>query len=288
MDLNTSKQDTFKFVTDYLFAKEGKCLAFITTGLDSTVNAGVYVLNLDNNKLSPVFEAEKAKYFELNFSDSGKNLGFVADLDTTKVQVRPNELFLWTEGESKAQKLLDPASAPKGYRVSSDGDIYFSKDETKLYFGLAKPPIVKDTTLLDEEIVNVEVWTYNEPRLYTVQELQVKNDTKKSYVSAIHLANNKLVQFIGIGEFFNNQIIIDYEDDYNKILDNVEFFRRYPCIDGYIGSLGKDKNNKIYMSLNNLIIQKGDFSDIEGSYVDYTYSIRDKYIYSVVEKPEGW
>ena len=75
---------------------------------------------------------------------------------------------------------------------------------------------------------------------------------------------------------------------YNKILDNVEFFRRYPCIDGYIGSLGKDKNNKIYMSLNNLIIQKGDFSDIEGSYVDYTYSIRDKYIYSVVEKPEGW
>ena len=24
----------------------------------------------------------------------------------------------------------------------------------------------------------------------------------------------------------------------------------------------------------------GEFSDIEGSYVDYTYSIRDKYIYS--------
>ena len=75
---------------------------------------------------------------------------------------------------------------------------------------------------------------------------------------------------------------------YNKILDNVEFFRRYPCIDGYIGGLGRDKENKIYMSLNNLAIQKGDFSDIEGSYVDYTYSIRDKYIYSIVEKPEGW
>ena len=78
--------------------------------------------------------------------------------------------------------------------MSSDGRIHFSKDERKLYFGLATPPIVKDTTLLKEEIVNVEVWTYNEPRLYTVQELQVKNDRKKSYQTVIHLNTNKLVQ----------------------------------------------------------------------------------------------
>lgn len=205
-DLNTTKQDTFKFVTNYIFAKEGKQLAFITTGVDSKVNAGVYVYNLENKQLTPVFEAnDKTKYYQLNFSDSGKNLGFVADLDTTKVQVRPNELFHWTKGKPKAQKLLDPATAPKGYRVSSEGNIYFSKDETKLYFGLAKPPIVKDTTLLDEEIVNVEVWTYDEPRLYTVQELQVKNDAKKSYVTAIHLANNKLVQ-LGSEEYPSTQI----------------------------------------------------------------------------------
>jgi len=205
-DLNTTKQDTFKFVTNYIFAKEGKQLAFITTGLDSTVNAGVYVYNIESKQLTPVFEAhKKTKYYQLNFSDSGKKLGFVADLDTTKVQVRPNELYYWTEGNSKAQKMLDPVSAPDGYRVSSDGNIYFSKDETKLYFGLAKPPIVKDTTLLDEEIVNVEVWTYDEPRLYTVQELQVKNDGKKSFVTAIHLTNNKLVQ-LGSDAYPSTQI----------------------------------------------------------------------------------
>ena len=59
---------------------------------------------------------------------------------------------------------------------------------------MAKPPIVKDTTLLEEEIVNVEVWTYNEPQLYTVQELQLKNDLKKSYETVIHLNNDKLIQ----------------------------------------------------------------------------------------------
>ncbi len=194
-DLVSKKQDTFKYVTNYMFAKEAKMLAFTTTGLDSIIEAGVYVLNLENNKLTQVFEAEKAKYFQLNLSETGKNLGFVVDTDTTKVQVRPNELFLWIEGKEKATKLMDAVSAPEGFRVSSDGSIRFSKDETKMYFGLAKPPIVKDTTLLDEEIVNVEVWTYNEPRLYTVQELQVDRDKKKSFTAAIHLnENNKLVQ----------------------------------------------------------------------------------------------
>ena len=194
-DLNSVKQDTFKFVSDYTFAKEGKQLAFTSSGKDSTFKAGVYVLNLETNQLTQVFTSEKAKYYQLNFSDTGKNLGFVVDADTTKVQVRPNELYVWNAGKEKATKLVDAVSAPKNYRVSSDGKISFSKDESKLYFGLAKPQIVKDTTLLDEEIINVEVWTYNEPRLYTVQELQVKNDQKKSFATAIQLNNNnKLVQ----------------------------------------------------------------------------------------------
>lgn len=194
-DLNSTKQDTFKFVTDYIFAEKAKRLAFITAGVDSTVNAGVYVLNLENNQLTQIFDALKAKYSQLNFSETGKNLGFVVDTDTTKVLVRPNELMHWKDGENKAVKLVDGDSAPNGFRVSSDGQISFSKDDSKLYFGLAQPAIVKDTTLLDEEIVNVEVWTYDEPRLYTVQELQVKNDEKKSYLTAIQLNNeNKLVQ----------------------------------------------------------------------------------------------
>ncbi|NAS30758.1 prolyl oligopeptidase family serine peptidase [Flavobacteriaceae bacterium R38] len=205
-NLKTSKQDTFKFVTNYIFAKEGKRLAFTTTGDDIQNNGGVYVLNLENDQLTTVFTAKKGKYYQLSLSETGKNLGFVVDSDTTKVQVRPNELYSWKEGTGKAEKLLDASSAPKNYRVSSDGAIRFSKDESKLFFGLATRPIVKDTTLLDEEIVNVEVWTYNEPRLYTVQELQVQNDQKKSYLTAIHLNNgNKLVQ-LATEEYPNSAI----------------------------------------------------------------------------------
>ena len=193
-NLSTKKQDTFKFVTHYTFAKKGKRLAFTTTGEDDQGKAGVFILNLDTELLTPVYEIDKAKFHQLSLSESGKNLAFVADEDTTKVQERPNKLFTWLEGQTGAKNQLDPGTAPKGYRVSADGDISFSKDETRLFFGLATPTIVKDTMLIEDEIVNVEVWTYDEPRLYTVQELQLKNDQKKSYVAAIHLKNNELVQ----------------------------------------------------------------------------------------------
>lgn len=193
-NLETQVEDTLKFVTHFTFPVKGKLFAYSSSGIEKERNAGVFVKNLENGKTLEIHSAKKAKYTQLEFSETGKNLGFVVDTDTTKIQIRPNELFLWKEGTSKAKKLVDSNSAPKGYIVSSDGKVSFSEDESKLFFGLRKPPIIKDTTLTKEEIVNVEVWTYDEPTLYTVQELQLKNDTIRSYQTAIHLKNMALVQ----------------------------------------------------------------------------------------------
>ena len=191
-NLATQKEDTIRYVKKYAFANEGKRLSYITTGKDKV--GGIYVLNLENNTTTEVFTAKNStKYFQGNFNDAGTKLGFVVDTDTTKALVRTYQLYLWN-GTGKAKKMLDPSSAPKGYGVSSNGRISFSKDNTKMYFGLATPPIVKDTTLLKEEIVNVEVWAYDSPRLYTVQELQVNNDKKKSYAAVLNINSNKVVQ----------------------------------------------------------------------------------------------
>lgn len=204
-NLDTQKEDTLKFVTHFTFAKKGKWFAYTSTGADKDADAGAFVMNLENGKNSNIHSAKKAKYNQLQFSESGKHLGFVVDTDTTKIQVRPNALYLWADGKTKAEKLVDSESAPKGYLVSSDGSVSFSKDESKLFFGLRKPPIVKDTTLTDEEIVNVEVWTYDEPRLYTVQELQLKNDTIRSYQTVVHLKDKKLVQLATV-EYPNSEL----------------------------------------------------------------------------------
>ena len=217
-DLNSGENEKFQFVTNYSFAKKGKKLAFSTTGDEKDFKAGVYIYDLDSKQLKSVFNSEKGKYFQLNFSDSGDKLGFVVDKDSTKAQIRPNELYLWKNGENEAKKMLDSKTAPNGYLVSSNGTLSFSKDESKMYFGLAKPPIVKDTTLIDSEIVNVEVWTYDEPRLYTVQEKQIARDKKKSFQTVINLSNNKLVQ-LGTEEYASTQLINEGNSE-NALVSN--------------------------------------------------------------------
>lgn len=204
-NLNSGKQDTLPYVTDFVFAKEGKSLAYVSTGKNKDDDAAVYVMDVETQLTIPVHSSKKASYFNLSLSDSGKHLGFVTDIDTTKVQIRPNELYRWTKGNEKATKLLDASSAPKGYMVSAHGGIEFSKDESKLFFGLAAPPIIKDTTLTEDEIVNVEVWTFDEPRLYTVQELRLKNDSIASFRAVVHVDNNKVVP-LASSEYPNTEL----------------------------------------------------------------------------------
>jgi len=193
-NLATQQEDTLKYVTSYSFAKEGKSLAYVTTGDSEAKNGGVYVLNLNNNQTTEVFTANnKSKYYQVIFNDAGTKLGFVVDADTTKALVRPHQLYVWNGG-AKATEITDQNATSKGYKISSNGRIGFSKDNSKMYFGFATQPIVKDTTLVKDEIVNVEVWAYDSPRLYTVQELQVNNDKRKSYLAALHLNSNKVIQ----------------------------------------------------------------------------------------------
>lgn len=204
-NLRTSEQDTIKHVSDFIFAKESKQLSYTIRGKDDKGNGGVYVLDLERDSLTKVYSAGKAEYHKLTFTEDGKKLAFVVDADTTKTQIRPNELYIWEKGLEKAKKILDNKTSPEGFLVSADGKIEFSKDNTKLYFGLAKPPIIKDTTLIDEEIVNVEVWTFDEPRLYTVQEMDMEKDQKKSYRTVFHINSNNIIQ-LGDEDYPNVEI----------------------------------------------------------------------------------
>jgi dipeptidyl aminopeptidase/acylaminoacyl peptidase len=191
--LETGQRDTLPYVTAYLFAKEGRMLAYSSTGATQDTEHGIYVLDLSTNTTRQLHGAKKPKYHQMAFSPTGNKFGFVVDTDTTKVQLRPNALYFWEKEMDQAKKMVDNGTAPQDYVVSGHGEVHFSEDEKRLFFGLAKPPIEKDTSLLEEEIVNVEVWTYNEPQLYTVQEMQLKNDSIRSFKSSIDLSDQRIV-----------------------------------------------------------------------------------------------
>ena len=129
-------------------------------------------------------------------------------------------MYNWSFPNQKAKLIVNKTTSPEGYGVSSDGTLNFSNDESKLYFGLALPKIVQDTLLIEEEIVNVEVWTYNEPRLYTIQEKQLNNDKKKSFKTVYHLKKDKLVQIAS--KEFPDAILTEDGDENYALISRIE------------------------------------------------------------------
>ena len=194
-NLSSGVEDTLKFVHKYSIAKEGKFLTYATSGEKGKTSSGVYRYNVENGTSSLIFESHaKTKYPQLGISESGARVGFVIDADSTKSLIKKPNLYAWHQNNKTTQLIVSSEDNGTKMLVSSDERLRFSEDEKRLFFGLRTTPVVKDTTLLPEEIVNVEVWTYDEPRLYTVQELQVKNDQKKAYLSVYDFNQKKMVQ----------------------------------------------------------------------------------------------
>ena len=216
-NLKTNVEQKFSFVIDYDFAKNGKLLVFSTTGNDSTMLSGVYILDLQTNKLTNILES-KGKFKKISLSEDGNQLAFIADLDTnTKTQIRLPKLYHWKSGEEKAKLLADENQtfAPATWLVNEHYQPRFSKDGTKLFFGTNPKPVVPDTTLLPDEIVNVEVWNWQDKKLQTQQKVSLEEDKKRSYLSVVNLDNLKIIQ-LGFLEIPN--IILDKEANNNSVL----------------------------------------------------------------------
>ena len=195
-NLKTNTDQIFSYVIEYDFAKYANRLVFSTTGNDSTMSSGVYSYDLQNGILENIFKS-KGKFKKISISEDGQQIAFIADLDTNyKTQIRLPKLYHWKSGDEAAKPLADEKQtfAPTGWYVSDNYQPRFSKDGTKLFFGTHPKSVVADTTLLPEEIVNVEVWSWQDKKLQTQQKVTLEEDKKRSFLSVVHLDNLKIIQ----------------------------------------------------------------------------------------------
>ena len=194
-NLMTNRKDTFMYATDFTFAKEGKQFMVADTGLDSLTFAGVHVFDCAKNTLRTIFR-KKGKYKQIALDESGEQAAFLADLDTSKIRVRPYDMMFWNTKLDSAKAIArsnKDYGSMKNVIVSENAKPVFSEDGSKLYFGIAPQPILNDTTLLPEEIVSVEVWSHTDTRLHTQQKVQLEAERKRSYDVVYHTGNQKLV-----------------------------------------------------------------------------------------------
>lgn len=193
-NLATAFQDTIGYVKEYVLAEKRPYVLLYTTGKGDTMTVaynpkaaqnGLYLLDLSRFALQEI-HLGKGKFKHLSLDEQGGQAAFLADLDTTAARIRPWQLGYWETKMDAAQMIADPQSkflpnTPTAWGISEHARPVFSDDFSKLYFGIAPDPILPDTSRLKEEIVSVEVWAWNDPRLYTQAESRLESDRKKSY-----------------------------------------------------------------------------------------------------------
>lgn len=190
----TNQKSESENVTESAFAKNGNLLTFITLKKDSIDSTTVNVFDTRSLKVQKIFEKPGfAK--KVTATNDGKSVAFLYTSDTAKV--KRYGLFLWDEKSNKTILIADTSSAgvPTGWEVSENGSLSFSDDGSKLYFGTApkKMPEPKDT-LLEEEKVKVDIWSWNDGRLQSQQLKRLEDDLKKTYLAGYRIVDKRIVQ----------------------------------------------------------------------------------------------
>lgn len=194
--LSSQNEYTLDGVEQMKVAEEASVILAYSSGLDSLQSPGVYRFDGRQPAFIPLRQG-KGKYSTLALSVLGDKAAFLANFDTLEPQVIDYDLHTWTLGQDSAYlQVRDGISAD--WRIQEKTPLTFSHQGDRLFFGTAPQPVLQDTNLLEEEIVNVEVWTTADPRLYTRAENQLKDDQKRGYMAMFDWDSGRMQQIANL------------------------------------------------------------------------------------------
>lgn len=188
--LDGSKTFQFPTVTDFQFAKKSGML-YYTSAAEG--EAGIFTLNPEKGSPALIKEG-KGVFKQTTFDEKGERLAFLycADKDSSY-----KALSLWlSEHNAPAKEIATRGNKafPAEWVINENGMLQFSKSASRLFFGTSPEPRQKDTTQLAENRPNVQVWSWDEPVQYTVQNYNKEKDLKKSYQAVYNLDNGSIFQ----------------------------------------------------------------------------------------------
>ncbi len=171
--LETGEEIVFYKALEYYFSKTGDKLVVekAKDPLDSLSKHSVLLYDLkDGTTTTLVNGGNDFKNFAM--TDDGSQIAFLAERDA-----RPKDLqkfyriWYFKTGMDSATLLADKNTVDMqlGMTVSEFGNLNFSKNGKRLFFGIAPIQPPKDTSIIEIDKPKLDIWHYNDDYLQTVQ-----------------------------------------------------------------------------------------------------------------------
>ena len=177
-------------VTAYQFSKEGKLLVLVAQGAGINGKKGIFQLPMGSTTPVCIRETED-EISNIAISEDESSVAFTTCEDKDQAG---HGVQLWCARNAGAASLVSdkhPDYAPKGWVTSPNGNVHFSKSGARLFYGVAPDAREKDTLVLASNRPDVQVWSWNEPVQYTVQDFNKSRDARKTYTVIYDLSKGQ-------------------------------------------------------------------------------------------------
>ncbi len=196
-DPMNSNSQRYENVVSYSLSKSGKLVGFHQLSPDTSLFSVIYALTSDDNVLEICHEGEGIAD-KIVCDDSGKKLAFLFAGDTSVVAGL--DLHYWEIGKNASEVVVDSsgASLTEEMFVNKYGELYFSGNSERLFFGSSPmPPKAPEDTLLDDERVSLDIWSWEDQLLQPMQKKQLEKEKKRTWLAYYDINREKPVQLAG-------------------------------------------------------------------------------------------
>ena len=135
-------------------------------------------------------------------TDDGSQVAYVAERDAIPMAIGTKEpdkfykLWYYKDGMDSATLLAEKTSVGMqiGMTVSEFASLEFSKSGKRLFFGTAPIQPSKDTSLVEIDLVKLDIWHYDDDYLQTVQLNRLQQNLQQSFLAVYDFEDNSIEQ----------------------------------------------------------------------------------------------
>ena len=232
--------DTLKNIDNFVFSNNGGLMA-LTSKKDKkdslSVDAIILACYKSGSKaiVLDTLHKDAKEYFHPVFDDAEQQLAFTATTDTNKTGSKRCAMYMAALSLSPTVTELIPqgttVAGTDGWTLTENSSIYFTPDGQRIMTGIAplRPP--KDTTIVDFETAQLDIWNWDAPYTPPQQKKRMDATVKKTYQAVINLPNKTIIPLTT--SFFDNvRLIAGGKSDWALSRDNSEYVRESMWKDG--------------------------------------------------------
>lgn len=191
-NLLTQKEDTFRNAKEYVFNRFDTSFAVSIQpeNKDTTDFARVELVEISKN-IKKIISGEDVEYKSLTFDEAGEQLVYIATGDTSKTEQKIYDLRYYKSGLDSALVFADKSitGIPEHWIFNEYASPRFSKDGSRILIGAAPRKEPKDTTIVDFEMAELDIWHWKDPIIQPQQLAEKRRRERETFTGIIYTDN---------------------------------------------------------------------------------------------------